>query len=94
MEILPVATTAAIRSSKARKLVLNMLKGDLLDVLLPELLLCLTLLHWESLSRIRTWTTILLPLLDILNEFNWATRDIDKEELDDLSWPGVFGMLA
>lgn len=94
LEILPAATAVAARGVKARQHVLNALRGDLLDVLLPELLLCLTLLHKEPPARFRLWTALLTPLLDALNEFNRATRDIEKEDLDDLGWPGVVGKLT
>lgn len=70
-----------------------MLRGDIVDILLPELLICLVLLQLEVplLMHQANWLQLFNPLLDALNEFNKLIRDIEKEDIEDLSWPGIFG---
>jgi len=70
-----------------------LLKGDILDVLLPEIVSSLAMLYKLVPNKTRHWLVVLTPLLEALNEFNQNTRDLDKEDLDDLAWHGVFGKL-
>lgn len=71
-----------------------MLASDVVDILLPELITCLVLLQIEvPLFMHQTdWLQLFNPLLDALDEFNKLVRDIQKEDVEDLSWPGIFGI--
>lgn len=74
-------------------MVLQTLRGDIVDVLLPEILVCLVLLQLEIplLMHQMNWLQLFNPLLDALNDFNKLVADVEKEDMEDLSWPGVFG---
>lgn len=92
LEILPLASDLASRSWKYRSLVLQVLASDVIDVLLPELITCLVLLQVEIplLMHHSDWLQLFNPLLDALDGFNKLIRDIEKEDIEDLSWPGIF----
>jgi E3 ubiquitin-protein ligase HERC2 len=34
---------------------------------------------------------MLVPLLDTLDKFNRLASGVDKEDIEDLSWPGIIG---
>lgn len=93
LEILPLASNLASKSWKYRCLVLQILANDVVDVLLPELIVCLVLLQVEVplLMHQANWLQLFNPLLDALDEFNKLIRDVEKEDIEDLSWPGIFG---
>ncbi|XP_023713900.1 E3 ubiquitin-protein ligase HERC2 [Cryptotermes secundus] len=90
-ETLPVASSLAATSSKHFSLVVSILKGDVIDVLLPELLVCMILLQLEVplLLHQVNWVQMLVPLLDTLDKFNRLASGVDKEDIEDLSWPGI-----
>lgn len=61
-----------------------------LDKLFMELLICLIMVHQKTplfLQHI-DWFDLFLPLLDALNAFNLMTPNLEREEDDNLSWPG------
>lgn len=62
-------------------------------MLLPELLVCLILLQLEVplLLHQVNWVQLLVPLLDTLDKFNRLASGVDKEDAEDLSWPGIIG---
>jgi hypothetical protein len=37
------------------------------------------------------WVKMLVPLLDTLDKFNRLASGVDKEDIEDLSWPGIIG---
>jgi E3 ubiquitin-protein ligase HERC2 len=37
------------------------------------------------------WVQLLVPLLDTLDKFNRLASGVDKEDAEDLSWPGIIG---
>jgi hypothetical protein len=37
------------------------------------------------------WVQMLVPLLDTLDKFNRLASGVDKEDVEDLSWPGIIG---
>lgn len=63
------------------------------DVLLPELIVCMILLQLEVplLLHQVNWVQLLVPLLDTLDKFNRLASGVDKEDVEDLSWPGIIG---
>ena len=62
-------------------------------VLLPELVTCLVLLQTKCPLIIQKCgaVTVLSSLLDTLDAFNRLAPALDKEESDDLAWPGLSG---
>lgn len=90
-EILPMASEIAAASSKHFVLVAKILKGDIVNILLPELVICLILLQVDNpmLLSNMNWMEVLGPVLDILDQFNRLAPTMEKEDADDLSWPGI-----
>lgn len=84
----------ASKNWKYRFLVLQILTTDVIDVLLPEFLTSLVLLQIEVplLMYQVDWLQLFNSLLDSLDQFNRLIRDIEKEDSEDLSWPGIFGI--
>lgn len=73
-------------------LVANILMNDISDTLLYELLLGLVLLHCDKepmLLQHLDWSTSFMPLIKVLDELNLAVLDIEAQNVDDLSWPGI-----
>lgn len=60
-------------------------------MLLPELLVSLVMLQQEVplLMCLVDWLQLFQPLLEALEAFNRLTPDLDREDNDDLLWPGV-----
>ncbi|XP_063244096.1 E3 ubiquitin-protein ligase HERC2 isoform X2 [Bacillus rossius redtenbacheri] len=90
-EILPAASELAAISSKHFSLVTSILKGDVIDVLLAELLLSLILLQLEApllLHHVK-WVPLLSPLVDTLDKFNRLAPGMDKDDAEDMAWPGI-----
>ena len=90
-EILPMASEIAATSSKNFVLVAKILKGDIVNILLPELVICLILLQVDNpmLLNNMNWMEVFGPILDVLDQFNRLAPNIEKEDADDLSWPGI-----
>nr|CAD7602466.1 unnamed protein product [Timema genevievae] len=90
-EILPSAAELAAVSSKHFSYVASVLRGDVIDVLLPELLLSLILLQLEAplLLHHVNWVPLLSPLLDTLDKFNRLAPGGDKDDAEDMAWPGI-----
>ncbi|XP_020707195.2 E3 ubiquitin-protein ligase HERC2 isoform X3 [Athalia rosae] len=91
IETLPFATEAAGTSTKHFTQVASIIKGDIIHILLPELIICLILLQvdYPMLLRNMNWMEILSPILDILDKFNRLAPTFEKDDADDLSWPGI-----
>lgn len=60
-------------------------------MLLPELIVCLILLQidYPMLLSSMNWMEALAPLLNALDRFNGLSPDIERNDADDLSWPGI-----
>ncbi|XP_012287916.1 E3 ubiquitin-protein ligase HERC2 [Orussus abietinus] len=90
-EVLPIASEIAGTSSKSFMLVAAVLKGDIINILIPELITCLILLQvdYPMLLLNMNWMEVLSPILEALDEFNRRAPTIEKDDADDLSWPGI-----
>ncbi|XP_043274810.1 E3 ubiquitin-protein ligase HERC2 isoform X2 [Venturia canescens] len=90
-EILPIASELASTSSKNLVLVTKILKGDIINILLPELVICMILLQVDNAMLLNgmNWLEVLGPVLDALDQFNRLAPSTEKEDADDLSWPGI-----
>ncbi|KAF4520878.1 hypothetical protein B566_EDAN007059 [Ephemera danica] len=91
-EVLPAATTCAALSPRHFYLVASILQSDIIGTLFPELILCLTLLEihvpLRDLHQL-DWFSPVISLLDPLNKFNKLAPGCDKEDTEDLAWPGI-----
>lgn len=75
-----------------KDLLASILANDISDTLLYELLLGLVLLHCDKESLVLQhldWNTSFMPLIKILDKLNRTILDIDAQNVDDLSWPGI-----
>ena len=62
-------------------------------VLLPELVTSLVLLqlHVPTVIHVSNCIAMLQTLLDMLDRFNRLAPGLEREEMDNLSWPDVWG---
>ncbi|XP_071496413.1 E3 ubiquitin-protein ligase HERC2-like [Diadema antillarum] len=92
-DIMPTATTLAARSPKRFASVADIIESDLSGVLLPELVTCLVMLQTKCPLIIQKCgaVTVLAGLLDTLDSFNRLAPALEKEDSDDLAWPGLPG---
>ena len=90
-ETLPLAASIASASPKQFAHVASILKKDIVSVLLPELIICLILIqvHSPQLVNSESWLRMLLPLLDHLDAFNHVGPLCEREDAEDLAWPGI-----
>nr|XP_012152188.1 PREDICTED: E3 ubiquitin-protein ligase HERC2 [Megachile rotundata] len=91
IEVMSLAAELANTGIKRFVAVTTVLRGDIVNVLLPELVTCLILLQLDHpmLLLNTNWMEIMTPMLDALDQFNKLVPTIDKNEIDDLSWPGI-----
>lgn len=76
-----------------KEFVASILSNDnITDTLLYELLLGLVLLHCDKQTLILQnldWNATFMPLIMILDNLNRTILDVDTQDTDDLSWPGI-----
>lgn len=90
-EILPVAADIGALGGKHFATIATILKRDIISVLVPELIICLILLQldYPMLLPSMNWMEVLAPVLTALDRFNVLAPGVDKNDADDLSWPGI-----
>lgn len=61
-----------------------------IDKLFMELLISLIMVHQKTPLFLRNidWFNLFIPLLNVLETFNLMTPNLEREEDDNLSWPG------
>lgn len=75
-----------------KEMVASILSDDISDTLLYELLLGLVLLHCDKQTLILQhldWNATFMPLITVLDNLNRTILDVDTQDTDDLSWPGI-----
>lgn len=62
-------------------------------VLLPEIVTCLVLLQLQNPAVLQSSKALVVldGILDILDKFNKLAPGLDRDDKDDLSWPGFCG---
>ncbi|XP_025832237.1 E3 ubiquitin-protein ligase HERC2 [Agrilus planipennis] len=90
-ETLQLAFEIAVSSSRNYMYVLQILKGDIVDVLLPELMVSLLLLQQEVQHFLLSmdWLYVFDALFTTLDKFCHLTPNIEAIDSDDMSWPGM-----
>nr|XP_022328228.1 E3 ubiquitin-protein ligase HERC2-like isoform X2 [Crassostrea virginica] len=90
--ILPQATSLACTSSKHFSVVSQVLHKDVTGVLLPEMVTSMVLLQLKAPGVIHSSRSVpvLEEILDILDNFNKLAPGLDRDDKEDLSWPGVW----
>jgi E3 ubiquitin-protein ligase HERC2 len=90
MEVVPLAISVASESPQHFVQACTILQKDVVGLLLPEFIMSLTLLHLEDEQLMVTSQMSLLPLwLQTLDHFNNLAPGVNKEDLDDMTWPGT-----
>ncbi|XP_041055229.1 E3 ubiquitin-protein ligase HERC2 isoform X4 [Carcharodon carcharias] len=94
-DILPVATSIASTSYRHFAEVSRILEGDLTGVLLPELVVCVVLLLTKNAGLMQEAGAIplLAGLLEHLDRFNQLAPGKERDDNDDLAWPGIMGSI-
>ncbi|XP_051986313.1 E3 ubiquitin-protein ligase HERC2-like [Xyrauchen texanus] len=90
-DILPVATSIAINSHRHFAEVARVIEGDLTGVLLPELIVSIVLLltHDAGLMQETGSIPLLAALLEHLDRFNHLAPGSERDDNEDLAWPGL-----
>ncbi|XP_061183765.1 E3 ubiquitin-protein ligase HERC2-like isoform X1 [Saccostrea echinata] len=90
--ILPQATSLACISSKHFSVVSRVLTKDVTGVLLPEMVTSMVLLQLKAPGVIQSSRSVpvLEEILDILDTYNKLAPGLDRDDKEDLAWPGVW----
>lgn len=90
-ETLSLANEIAVISTKHFFVVTQILKDDIIDVILPELIICLIMLQQNMVLFLHSmdWLKAFDGLLSDLDKLCRLTPGIDQADADDLSWPGT-----
>lgn len=80
-----------VTQSQSKELVLEILKHDVSDSILYELILGLILLHRERFDFLASfdWLKVVLPLMRSLDSLNRAMSEAEMHDWDDMAWPGI-----
>ncbi|CAH1776574.1 unnamed protein product, partial [Owenia fusiformis] len=94
-DILPLATSLASYSSKHFSLVSQTISEDVAGLLLPELITSLVLLQVNTPRVLQDSNAVptLEVLLDVLDKFNRLAPGKDRDDCEELAWPGIWGNL-
>jgi E3 ubiquitin-protein ligase HERC2 len=93
-DVLPVASTVAANGPRYFVASAQVIQREYTGVFLPELLASVVLLH-TSLPAVLDAAQIvpvLGGLLDMLDKFNKLAPGVNKEDEEDLAWPGGIGL--
>ena len=92
-EILPVASSLASNGPRHFVVSSQIIQRELTGVLLPEFLSAMVLLQTCMPSVMDSSRTVPLisGLLDLLDKFNRLAPGVQKEDEEDLAWPGGIG---
>ncbi|XP_038007666.1 E3 ubiquitin-protein ligase HERC2 isoform X1 [Motacilla alba alba] len=92
-DILPVATSIACTSHRHFAEVSCVVDGDLTGILLPELVVSIVLLLSKNAGLMQEAGAIPLlgGLLEHLDRFNHLAPGKERDDNEDLAWPGIMG---
>ncbi|XP_037554244.1 E3 ubiquitin-protein ligase HERC2 [Nematolebias whitei] len=92
-DILPVATSIASTGRRHFAEVSRVIEGDLTGVLLPELVVSIILLLTIDAKLMQETGSIplLAGLLEHLDRFNHLAPGHERDDHEDLAWPGIMG---
>uniref|UniRef100_T1IYS2 HECT-type E3 ubiquitin transferase n=1 Tax=Strigamia maritima TaxID=126957 RepID=T1IYS2_STRMM len=91
-DCLAVAISIISNNNRNFALAAEVITKDVSGILLPELVMCLILLHIHVphvLQEVRI-IPVLINLLDYLDQFNRMAPGMEKDDCEDMSWPGMF----
>ncbi|MBN3299656.1 HERC2 ligase, partial [Amia calva] len=92
-DILPVATSIAFTGHRHFAEVSHIIEGDLTGVLFPELVVSIVLLLTMDAGLMQETGSIplLAGLLEHLDRFNHLAPGRERDDNEDLAWPGIMG---
>ncbi|XP_061744248.1 E3 ubiquitin-protein ligase HERC2 isoform X2 [Nerophis ophidion] len=92
-DILPVATSIASTGHRHFAEVSRVIEGDLTGVLLPELVVSIVLLLTIDAGLMQETGSVplLAGLLEHLDRFNHLAPGHERDDNEDLAWPGIMG---
>ncbi|XP_074492829.1 E3 ubiquitin-protein ligase HERC2 isoform X1 [Sebastes fasciatus] len=92
-DILPVATSIASTGRRHFAEVSRVIEGDLTGALLPELVVSIVLLLTIDVGLMQETGSIplLAGLLEHLDRFNHLAPGHERDDNEDLAWPGIMG---
>ncbi|KAM9593553.1 E3 ubiquitin-protein ligase HERC2 isoform 4-T5 [Morphnus guianensis] len=92
-DILPVATSIASTSHRHFAEVSRVVDGDLTGILFPELVVSIVLLLSKNAGLMQEAGAIplLAGLLEHLDRFNHLAPGKERDDNEDLAWPGIMG---
>ncbi|CAG5129600.1 unnamed protein product, partial [Candidula unifasciata] len=90
--VLSTATTIGEKCARSFANVTAIISKDVTGVLLPEMVTCLVLLQLRcpQIVQVSRTSQLLSQLLDDLDYFNRLAPGTEKEDSEDLAWPGVW----
>ncbi|XP_021378315.1 E3 ubiquitin-protein ligase HERC2-like isoform X2 [Mizuhopecten yessoensis] len=91
-DVLQVAVSLSHTSPKHFSVVSKVIRKDVTGILLPEMVTCMILLHLKNPLVIyqSRCVSVLEGLLDLLNQYNKLAPGLDRDDKEDLAWPGVW----
>ncbi|CAB4065719.1 HERC2 [Lepeophtheirus salmonis] len=88
-DIFPKAFVLASDNARSYIVCATILESDAIGVLFPEFILSLTLVHLESPDALtQLHAESLISWLRLLDQFNKMAPGTEKEDVDDMLWPG------
>ncbi|XP_012936715.1 E3 ubiquitin-protein ligase HERC2 [Aplysia californica] len=90
--ILPTASSVGEMSARSFAAVTSILNRDVIGILLPEMVTCLVLLQLRcpQVMQASRAAQLLSQVLDELDYFNHLAPGAEREDTEDLAWPGVW----
>ncbi|XP_076028585.1 E3 ubiquitin-protein ligase HERC2 isoform X2 [Oratosquilla oratoria] len=90
-DTLSIATSLATINTRLMTLTCNILEKDILGILLGELCVSLMVVLMRNSHVVMTCNLIspLLPVLEPIDQFNRLAPGAEKEDAEDLAWPGI-----
>ncbi|KAJ8297784.1 hypothetical protein KUTeg_024315 [Tegillarca granosa] len=91
-DILPVAASLANLSAKHFSVVSKIISKDVTGILLPEMVTCMVMLQLRNPVVIYASKSVPLleNLLDSVDSYNKLAPGLDRDDKEDLAWPGVW----
>ena len=92
-EVLPVASSVAANDPRYFVACSQLIQSELSGVLLPELLVSMVLMQTTlpSVMGVAQAVPLMSGLLEMLDKFNRLAPGMQKEDEEDLAWPGGIG---
>ncbi|CAH0390182.1 unnamed protein product [Bemisia tabaci] len=91
IEVISFAAEQITKNFDTYDNIVKVMKGDVMDVLLPEVFICLIMVHQHVplfLSN-ANWQSLFGPLNDALENFNKLSPYNSNDDSNNMAWPGM-----